>query len=165
METTMPDFSRPRIEDFLFHEAALLDDWKLDEWLALFTDDARYEVPATDLPRDASPAENLFYIADDAFRLQERVRRLQKKTAHSEYPRSKTRHLVSNVRVLRTDADGCRVSSAFVTYRSKDGYTDTYVGSSDHLLVAEGDRLRIRHKRCVLDLESLRPQGRVSILL
>lgn len=162
----MTDFTRARIEDFLFHEAALLDDWKLDEWLALFTGDARYEVPSADLPRDASPDTNLFYIADDAFRLGERVKRLQKKTAHSEYPRSKTRHLVSNVRVLESDATSCRVAAAFLTYRSKDGHTDTYVGSSDYRIVAAADgALRIGYKRCVLDLESLRPQGRVSILL
>jgi p-cumate 2,3-dioxygenase beta subunit len=162
----MTDFTRSRIEDFLYHEASLLDDWKLDEWLALFTDDARYEVPATDLPRDASPETNLFYIADDAYRLNERVKRLHKKTAHSEFPRSKTRHVVSNVRVLESDATGCRVSVAFVTYRTKDGHTDTYIGSSDYRIVAVADgSLRIRHKRCVLDLDSLRPHGRVSILL
>jgi len=162
----MADFTRPRIEDFLYHEAALLDDWKLEEWLALFTADARYEVPATDLPRDASPETNLFYIADDAYRLNERVKRLQKKTAHSEFPRSKTRHLVSNVRVLESDASGCRIAAAFITYRTKGGHTDTYIGSSDYRLVAvDGGQLRIRHKRCVLDLDSLRPHGRVSILL
>ncbi|KPU99411.1 aromatic-ring-hydroxylating dioxygenase [Variovorax paradoxus] len=162
----MTDFTRSRIEDFLYYEASLLDDWKLDEWLALFTDDARYEVPATDLPRDASPETNLFYIADDAYRLNERVKRLHKKTAHSEFPRSKTRHVVSNVRVLESDATGCRVSVAFVTYRTKDGHTDTYIGSSDYRIVAVADgSLRIRHKRCVLDLDSLRPHGRVSILL
>ena len=59
-------FTRPEIEDFLFNEAALLDDWKLEEWLALFTDDARYLVPATDLPKDAPPEGNLFYIEDAA---------------------------------------------------------------------------------------------------
>jgi len=38
-------FTRSEIEDFLYHEAALLDDWQLPEWLALYTADARYEVP------------------------------------------------------------------------------------------------------------------------
>lgn len=161
----MQTFTRPEIEDFLFHEAALLDDWRLEEWLALFTDDARYEVPSTDLAKDATPDSSLFYIADDAFRLGERVKRLQKKTAFSEYPRSKTRHLVSNVRILESGADGCRVATAFVTYRTKGGHTDTYIGSSEYALVRQAAGLRIRKKRCVLDLDSLRPQGRVSILL
>ena len=109
------NFTRPEIEDFLFNEAALLDDWKLEEWLALFTDDARYLVPATDLPKDAPPEGNLFYIADDYFRIGERVKRLMKKTAFSEQPRSKTRHLVSNVRVFSQSADHCVANAAFIT--------------------------------------------------
>ena len=60
---------RSHIEEFLFNEADLLDQWRLPEWLELFTDDATYEVPCTDLPADASPDTNLFYIADDRFRL------------------------------------------------------------------------------------------------
>lgn len=162
---TASKFSRDEIEDFLYQEAALLDDWMLEEWLALFTEDAHYMVPATDLPRGAPPEGNLFYIADDRFRMGERVKRLMKKTAFSEYPRSKTRHLVSNVRILSQDVGECRVHAAFVTYRSKSGHTDTYLGSSDYTIARTAEGLRIRSKRCTLDLESLRPQGRVSIIL
>ena len=38
------------VEEFLYAEAALLDAWRLDDWLELFTADARYEVPSTDRP-------------------------------------------------------------------------------------------------------------------
>lgn len=158
-------FNRPELEDFLYTEAALLDEWKLEQWLALFTDDAHYLVPSTDLPRDAPPEGNLFYIADDRFRIGERVKRLLKKTAFAEFPRSKTRHLVSNVRILSQAGDECRAHCAFVTYRSKGGTTDTYIGSSDYTLLRTPDGLRIRSKRCTLDLDALRPQGRISILL
>ena len=68
----MHSVSRSDVEDFLFTEADLLDQWRLPEWLTLFTDDAKYEVPCTDLPPDASPDTNLFYIADDRVRLGER---------------------------------------------------------------------------------------------
>ncbi len=37
--------TRAEVEDFLYREAALLDDWKLGEWEALLTDDAAYYVP------------------------------------------------------------------------------------------------------------------------
>ena len=157
--------NRADVEDFLFREAELLDEWRLPEWLALFTDDARYLVPSTDLSQDASPDNNLFYIADDRFRLGERVARLMKRTAHSEYPRSKTRHLVSNVRIRNRTPDAIEVGTAFVTYRTKDGVTDTFIGSSRYQLVPSADGLKIREKRCHLDLDGLRPQGRVSILL
>jgi p-cumate 2,3-dioxygenase beta subunit len=159
------NFTRPEIEDFLFNEAALLDDWKLEEWLALFTDDARYLVPATDLPKDAPPEGNLFYIADDYFRIGERVKRLMKKTAFSEQPRSKTRHLVSNVRVFSQSADHCVANAAFITSRAKGGNVDLYVGSSEYTIVRREGELRIRSKRCTLDMEALRPHGRISIIL
>ena len=42
--------TRAEVEDFLYHEAALLDDWRLDEWLGLLTDDAAYYVPPNDKP-------------------------------------------------------------------------------------------------------------------
>ncbi len=157
--------TRAEAEDFLFAEAELLDDWKLDEWLELFTDDAEYHVPATDLDPAASPDDNLFYIADDRRRLQERVIRLRKRTAHSEFPRSKTRHLVSNVRIKDVTADEAVVTTAFATFRSKDGVTDAYVGSARYRLVRPEGRLKIREKRCVLDMDGLRPHGRISILL
>lgn len=162
---TIPHVTRADVEDLLFAEAALLDRWCLDEWLALYTDDAHYFVPSPDLPPDADPDRSLFYIADDRVRLEQRVVRLLKKSAHAEYPRSRTRHLVSNVRLESQAGDEVRASAAFATFRSKHGVTDAFVGSLHYRLCHRDGALRIREKRCVLDLESLRPQGRVSILL
>ncbi|WP_248280567.1 aromatic-ring-hydroxylating dioxygenase subunit beta [Aromatoleum aromaticum] len=157
--------TRSDVEDLLFLEADLLDSWKLKEWLALYTEDAEYEVPSADLPGDADPKTSLFYIADDRFRLEERVVRLNKKTMWSEHPRSKTRHLVSNVRILEAAGDELHVRAAFAVFRSKWGNTDTYVGSYEYRLRVTNDGLKVRKKRAILELESLRPQGRVSILL
>ena len=150
---------------FLFREANLLDDWKLDDWFALFTGDAEYQVPTTNTPKDASPDVTLFYIADDHTRLRERVVRLSKKTAHAESPRSKTRHLVGNVLIDGQDSDQLSVSAAFIVYRFKDGVSDVYVGSYRYRLVVVDGGLRIRLKKSVLDMDGLRPQGRISFLL
>jgi p-cumate 2,3-dioxygenase beta subunit len=145
----MHSVSRSDIEDFLFAEADLLDQWRLPEWLTLFTDDAKYEVPCTDLPPDASADTNLFYIADDRVRLGERVKRLMKRTAHAEFPHSKTSRIVGNVRIhARTDDE-----------------IDLYFGKSNYRLTTAGDDLRIREKRCLLGSEGLRPHGRISIVL
>jgi p-cumate 2,3-dioxygenase beta subunit len=157
--------SRIDVEDFLFREADLLDEWRLPEWLGLFTDDAHYYVPSTDLAADAQPDNNLFYIADDRFRLGERVARLMKRTAHSEFPRSKVRHLVTNVRLQPTPSDEVEVRANFVVYRTKDGVTYRYVGSYRYRLPPHEGGFRIREKRCVLDMDGLRPQGRISIIL
>ena len=157
--------TRAEAEDLLFEEADLLDQWRLEQWLALYTDDAAYLVPSTDLPSGADPARTLFYISDDHTRMKERVVRLMKKTAHSEWPRSRTRHLVSNVRVGAATDGETPVSAAFVTFRTKGGFTDTYMGRLSYRLKRVDGALRIREKRCELDLDGLRPHGRVSIIL
>jgi p-cumate 2,3-dioxygenase beta subunit len=161
----MQNVSRADVEDFLFAEADLLDEWRLPEWLELFTEDAIYYVPSTDVAPDSSPDKNLFYVADDRFRLSERVKRLMKRQAHAEFPHSRTRHLVSNVRIRSRNENELEVGSSFITYRTKDGVTDTYFGSNRYRLVFENSRLKIREKRCLLDGEGLRAQGRVSIIL
>lgn len=157
--------ARSDFEDFLFHEAALLDEWRLDEWLALFAEGATYEVPMAGSSDDADSSEELFYISDDFARLQHRVRRLNKPGAHSEWPRSKVVHVISNVRILERRGNETLVGSVFVTYRSKNDLTDTYFGHHRHLLRQEGAGLQIVSKRSLLDMSSLRPQGRVSIIV
>jgi p-cumate 2,3-dioxygenase subunit beta len=161
----MAAVTRSDAEDFLFMEAELLDTWHLKEWLDLYTDDARYLIASPGLPLDASPDESLFLVNDDRFRLTGRVNRLGKKSAHPEYPHSKTLHLVGNTRVGTPSPRGVPVSSAFITTRVKDGITDTFVGRARYLLVNSGGRLRIREKRCDLAQENLVPQGRITIIL
>ncbi len=163
--TTEPVLSRSEYEDFLYHEAALLDAWRLDEWLELFVEGATYEVPTAGAPDDADSSESLFYIADDYFRLRHRIKRLNSKQAHSEWPRSKTLHTVTNVRILGAEADGVRVTSNFVTYRTKNDVTHTFVGRHYYVLRKTDDKLCIVSKRSMLDMDNLRPQGRVSIIV
>lgn len=157
--------AREEVEELLFLEAELLDEWRLHEWLKLFTEDGSYYVPATDVPPNASPDTSLFYVADDRFRLEQRVERLLKRTAHAEFPRSKTRHLVSNVRIRSRDGDEVEVGAAVITHRTKMGLTETYIGSYRYRVVATAEGLRIREKRCILDMDGLKPNGRISIIL
>ena len=163
--TRLASTTRQDVEEFLYREALLLDEWKLDEWLALFTADAVYHVPTTGSAETVSPDTTLFYIADDRTRLRERVIRLSKKTAHVEWPRSRTRHLVSNVLVTARTEEELAVTAAFVVHRFKHGQADAYVGHYRYRLVEEGGKLMIREKRSMLDMDGLRPHGRVSILL
>jgi len=160
-----PSVTRAALEDFLFEEAALLDNWELDAWLRLFLEGARYLVPPAGADDDADPATTLFYVADDWHRLCERVKRLGKRTAHAEFPHSRCRHMVSNVRILDGDDDGFRATSNFVTWRSKMGRTDTFFGHHlYHLAVVDG-AIRIRCKTTFLDADDIREQGKVSIIL
>ena len=157
--------TRPEAEDFLILEASLLNEWRLEEWRALFTDECRYLVPNTNGDPYAPPESSLYLIADDGHHLTERVKRLGKKSAHAEYPRSRTRRLISNVRFLERAAGMVKVESSFITYRASQGVTDTFFGHHEHCLVEQDGALRIREKRTILGMEALRPQGRLSIIV
>jgi p-cumate 2,3-dioxygenase beta subunit len=159
--------TRAEAEDFLFHEAELLDDWKMPEWAALYTEDAIYEVtsPASADPVASDAADSLFLISDRIDRIRGRASRLMKKNAHAEYPRSKTRHLVTNVRVVGPEDGGTRVRSNLVVYRTKEDTTSVFMGESWATLVHEDGALKIQRKRIILDLNSLYNQGRLTIVL
>ena len=98
------DISIEEAERLIYLEAELLDEWRLDDWLKLYTDDMLYLVPSPGMPMDCSPDTSLFLINDDRFRMESRVVRLKKKTAHSEYPHSTNVHMYSNLRVAGQDA-------------------------------------------------------------
>lgn len=156
--------SREEVEDLLYAEAALLDEWRLQEWLALLTEDATYQVPPTDLP-NADARNTLFIIADDALRIRSRVKQLLGKSAWAENPKSRTRRMISNVRVLGGENGNIRVAANFVVYRMRYELVDTYVGRYEYVLVRIEGKLKIRERKAILDLEALRPHGKVSFIL
>jgi len=154
---------RADVEDFLYQEAAILDEWRLDEWVELFTEDAHYVVPATDYP--TGRAENsLVLIEDDLHRIKGRVTRLKSRRAHREFPWSRTRRLITNVRVTSATEKAVEVEANFCVYRIR-GDLNGYVGRYRYRLVPEGDSFAIQYRRAELDLEALRPHGTVSIIL
>jgi p-cumate 2,3-dioxygenase beta subunit len=155
---------REKVEDFLYQEAAVLDEWRLDEWLALFTADARYVVPTTDLP-EGDPKKELVFIDDDIVRLRARVERLKSRHGHREYPWSRTRRFISNVRIKRLDEHNIAVTSSFLVYRFRMGDTSPYVGRYEHRLKQADGELKIHQKKAVLDMEALKEHGAVSIIL
>jgi p-cumate 2,3-dioxygenase beta subunit len=156
--------TRPEVEDLFYKEAALLDEWRLEEWLTLLTDDATYQVPPTDVP-EGDARNTLFIIADDAFRIRSRVKQLLGKSAWAENPPSRTRRIIGNVRVLGSDGDNILVTANFAVYRMRYESVDTYVGHYDYRLIRIGNELRIRQRRAILDNEALRPHGKISFIL
>jgi 3-phenylpropionate/cinnamic acid dioxygenase small subunit len=115
------------IEQFLYLEAELLDERRFEEWYALFADDARYWAPtmANRLRRDrgseASLPGEVALFDYDKTTLGWRVRQLQTSTHWAEDPPSRTRHLVSNVRVapVLDEAETYHVRSNFLCYRNR----------------------------------------------
>jgi p-cumate 2,3-dioxygenase beta subunit len=154
------------VEQFLFDEAALLDEWRLDEWLALFHPDAVYLIPT---PEDLSddPATTLHLVHDSMNTLAGRVVRLKSKHAHAESPRSRTRRQITNVRVW-SSPEGLAVRSAFQVTRVRGGAVDRYVGVYEHLLGPTADAdppWLIMRRRAALDHSIESAGGQLSVLL
>jgi len=159
----MNEIGRAAVEDFLYHEAALLDAWRLDEWLALLTDDATYRVPSNDQP-ESDPKAALFTIADDIRRIRARVERLKDPHAHAEFPRSRTRRLISNVRIVERSPLVVEANFVVYRYRANDDMR-TYVGRYRYTLVSQGGALRIKAREAILDAMELASLGTVSFIL
>ncbi len=156
--------TRQEVEDLFYREAALLDEWRLEEWLELLTEDATYQIPPTDVPEGDS-RNTLFIIADDALRIRSRVKQLLGKAAWAENPHSRTRRMIANVRVLGAEGENILVTANFAVHRMRYESVDTYIGHYDYKLVRQGNDLRIRERRAILDNEALRPHGKISFIL
>ncbi|MFD7056582.1 aromatic-ring-hydroxylating dioxygenase subunit beta [Streptomyces mirabilis] len=161
----VPDSLVRSVERYLYQEAELLDTWRLHEWLELFAPHGQYQVPATDKP-DGDPTRDLFLIQDDRFLLEQRVNSLLTRAAHAEYPHSRTRHMITNVRVVGIVGERLSVTANFVVFRMRSGVIDTYVGQYRSVLLQEDEgTFRYETRKAVLDLDALRPHGKVSVIL
>ena len=99
---------RLEIEEFLFAEAELIDAWRLDEWLVLFSPAGRWTVPCPGLPM-GDPDQTLYLINDDAFILKHRISGLMGRTAHAESPKSRS----AGARVMLSSA-AASITNVFV---------------------------------------------------
>ena len=69
------------------------------------------------------------------------------------------------MRIREADGDMIRVTANFAVYRMRMDQVDTYVGRYEYTLVQRDGGLKIRERKAILDLEALRPHGKVSIIL
>jgi benzoate/toluate 1,2-dioxygenase beta subunit len=132
-------------EQFLIHEARLLDEARFDEWLALFTPDAWYWVPAE--PGQASPRDTISLMYDDRRLLETRVRRLASPRIYSQEPRSRTSRIVANVTIEESASDACIVRSKFQLLEYRRETQRIFGGTNLHRLVRGMNGIRIAWKR------------------
>jgi 3-phenylpropionate/cinnamic acid dioxygenase small subunit len=155
---------RHEVEDFLYREAELLDERRYEEWLDLFTDDARYFMPMRrNVPHDQSAREftregmdvNWFDEGKDT--LARRVQQIRTGLHWAEEPPSRICHMVSNVEILQTTPAGpspseLAVKSRFLIYRNRvETETDVLVGKREDLLRRENGGFKIARRKIVLD--------------
>jgi 3-phenylpropionate/cinnamic acid dioxygenase small subunit len=132
-------------EQFLLHEARLLDDGKFDEWLALFTPEAWYWVPSE--PDQVDPFETVSLIYDDRRLLETRVRRLASPRMYSQEPRSRTSRMVGNVTIEESGKGACTVRSKFMMIEYRREQQRLFGGTALHHLVQIDGRIMIAWKR------------------
>lgn len=152
------------VEQFLYYEAELLDEWKLDEWLTLFLPDSHYLVPSLSNP-DLDSKQSLYMIMDDYRRLSSRVHQYAGGFVWAENPHSQVQRMVTNVRIVSQNDDEIVVHAKFSANRFYQGRSDNYVGKYCYKLVKTEDSFAIREKKAVLAMDVLRPQGKLSIIL
>lgn len=156
---------RQEVEAFLNHDAALLDAWRLEEWAEFLSPEARYMVPSLDSP-EGDYKDTLYLISDDYLTLRSRLSQLKGTTAWVENPQSRTRRLVSNIKAQQLEGNNIAVSANFAIWRFHLGSTDAYVGHYEHVLERnESGELRFKIRKSILDMETLRPHGRLSVIL
>jgi len=133
------------VEQFLYHEARLLDTHQLEAWLELFTQDATYWVP---LERDQKdPIETSSIIYDDRTLLELRVKQARHPRAHARLPLARTVHQVGNVVPLEQKNGELHVSSTLQVIEFRNERQRLYGALVEHRLRRDGDSFRIAHKR------------------
>jgi len=141
--------TRGDAEDFLIHEARLLDDARFDEWLALFTPEAHYWVPSE--PNQQSALDTVSLMYDDRRLLETRVRRLASPRIYSQEPRSRTSRIVTNVTIEgaegSTTQGSTEVRSKFMIVEYRREEQRIFAGTYRHTLVTTGGDTRIAFKR------------------
>jgi 3-phenylpropionate/cinnamic acid dioxygenase small subunit len=89
---------RDRFRRLVEREARLLDQDRLEDWLAMFAAECIYWVPATAAAGD--PRREVAISFDDRRRLEDRIFRLRTGFAWSQKPKSRTVRAISNVEVF-----------------------------------------------------------------
>jgi len=138
---------RARLEEFLIHEARLLDERRFRDWMALFADDGTYWVPA--VPDQESPFDQASLFYDDRDLMRTRVERLEHPRIHVQTPPSRTAHLVGNLTVEAAGAaDGeIVVGSTVIMVEYRDEAQRVFAGRQRHRLRRDGASFRIVQKR------------------
>jgi biphenyl 2,3-dioxygenase beta subunit len=142
------------VEEFLFMEADLLDSRRYDDWLAVLADDIHYWMPirrtttAKEVELEFTKPGGMAFFDDDKTVLTLRIQRLSVGRAWAEDPPSRTRRLVTNVRLLSVDGDEINVGCNFKLYRTRlNSEEDSWIGRREDLLrrVDGGFKLARRH--------------------
>jgi len=154
------------VVEFLYKEARLADEARYADWLALWTDDGVYWVPATTDP-GADPDKHLSHIYDNRGRLETRIKLLQTGYRYSQEPASLMRRLISNIEVAAADDGELVAESNFalaeLAIQAK-REMHWWVGRTTHRLRRVDGELKMCRKTVVL-VNAAEPLPNLSFLI
>jgi len=135
------------VEALIYTEADCLDRADLAAWMALYTEDGTYWMPAA--PDQEDPVNHISHFYDDRVMMEIRKRNFVHPRAASKDHVVRCSHLIGNIRITAEDAAGgsCTVRSNFhamLCYREE---KRMYGGRYEHVLQHTGAGLLIHRKR------------------
>jgi 3-phenylpropionate/cinnamic acid dioxygenase small subunit len=136
--------------DFVYREARLIDEKRLDEWYELFTDDGLYWMPLVRGQPDGVTHTSLFY--EDKLLLRLRITRLSNPKSFSQAQPSHCQHVLQAPSVERRDvaANEFVTRTAFLYAESQLDHQEVYAGIAWHHLRQQPEGLRLRMKKVEL---------------
>src|ERR1700733_1082233 len=156
-----PD-TQHEIEQFLFFEARLLDEWRWRDWYNLLTEDIHYWMPTRKnrlrvrgFTQEVTTGIQMAHFDEDKKSMDSRVKQMESGTHWAEDPPSRTRHLVTNVWVSdvreENGVETFDVRSYFLCYRNRlEAEVDIWAGQRDDVIRRGGEHGFEIAKRTIL---------------
>jgi len=141
---------KKELERFVYREARLIDEKRLDEWYGLFAEDALYWMPLVRGQTDPHSHTSLF--CEDKFLLKVRIERLKDPLSHSQQQPSFCQHVLQQPEVVERDDDAGEYAlrTPFVYLETRLDEQFVLGGVAHHDLRREDGRLKIAVKRIEL---------------
>jgi 3-phenylpropionate/cinnamic acid dioxygenase small subunit len=154
-------FLQYEIEQFLYHEAELLDEWRYRDWFNLMADDIHYWLPVRKnrlrrqrFDESAPRGIEMAHFDDDKKMLDIRIKQRESGSHWAEDPPSRSRHLITNVRVKHSteEAGAYDVRSYFLVYRNRlEAEVDVWAGERYDVLRRKDESFEIARRTILLD--------------
>ena len=155
---------KQEMEEFLYHEAELLDERRYEEWLELLGEDVRYWMPMRrnvkfgELEREFTrTGQDINWFDEGKDTLTQRVQQILTGVHWAEEPLSRICHMISNIQLLHVNPSALEpvevaVKSRFLIYRNRvETETDILVGKREDVLRRVHQQWKIAQRKVILD--------------